>query len=98
MLLARAVSLASRLPASKRLLWRAWYELLAGRYRQPGWTFMNYGYRAPAGPPRALEPADEPDRSFIELYDAVVGGVALAGRDVLEVGCGRGGGALTRSP
>jgi SAM-dependent methyltransferase len=94
-LLARAVSLASRLPVSKRLLWRGWYQFLAGRYRQPGWTFMNYGYREPTSgaPPRALEPADEPDRSFIQLYDAVVGGVTLEGRDLLEVGCGRGGGA-----
>jgi ubiquinone/menaquinone biosynthesis C-methylase UbiE len=94
-LLARAVSLASRLPASKRLLWRGWYQFLAGRYRQPGWTFMNYGFRAPeaGAPPRALDPEDEPDRSFIQLYDAVAGAVSLAGREVLEVGCGRGGGA-----
>jgi SAM-dependent methyltransferase len=92
---ARVVSIANRLPASKRLLWRGWYQLLAGRYRQPSWTFMNYGYRPP-GPgdaPRPLDPADEPDRSFIQLYDAVAGAVSLAGRDVLEVGCGRGGGA-----
>jgi ubiquinone/menaquinone biosynthesis C-methylase UbiE len=93
MWVARAVSLASRLPESKRWLWRVWYQFLAARYRQPSWTFMNYGYRAVGEPPRALEPADEPDRSFIQLYDAVAGAVPLAGRDVLEVGCGRGGGA-----
>ena len=93
MLLARAVSLASRLPASKRLLWRGWYQLLAGRYREPSWTFMNYGFRGPDSGARALEPADEPDRSFIELYDTVASAAPLAGRDVLEVGSGRGGGA-----
>jgi SAM-dependent methyltransferase len=93
MWLARAVSFASRRPGSKRLLWRGWYQFLAGRYRQPGWTFMNYGYRAPGGAPLALGAADEPDRSFAQLYDAVAGAVPLAGRDVLEVGCGRGGGA-----
>jgi SAM-dependent methyltransferase len=94
MFIARVVSLASRKPASKRWLWRVWYQFLAGRYPQPTWTFMNYGYRAlSAAPPRALEPVDEPDRSFIQLYDAVAGAVPLAGRDVLEVGCGRGGGA-----
>jgi SAM-dependent methyltransferase len=91
MLLARLVSLASRAPASKRLLWRGWYQFLASRYRQPGWTFMNYGYRADA--PLALAPEDEPDRSCIQLYDTVARAVPLAGRDVLEVGCGRGGGA-----
>jgi SAM-dependent methyltransferase len=90
-LIARVVSLAGRLPESKRLLWRGWYQLLAARYRQPAWTFMNYGYRG--GDAVALAPDDEPDRSFIQLYDAVARGAPLAGRDVLEVGCGRGGGA-----
>jgi SAM-dependent methyltransferase len=93
MWVARAVSLASRLPEPKRWLWRGWYQFLASRYRQPGWTFMNYGYRAEGAPPRALDAADEPDRSFIQLYDTVAGAVPLAGLDVLEVGCGRGGGA-----
>lgn len=90
-LIARVVSLAGRLPESKRLLWRGWYQFLAARYRQPGWTFMNYGYRDGATP--ELTPEDEPDRSFIQLYDTVARGAPLEGRDVLEVGCGRGGGA-----
>ncbi len=93
MLIARVVSLASRRPTSKRWLWRGWYQFLAGRYGEPSWTFMNYGFRAPDGPPLVLAPEDEPDRSFIQLYDTVAGAVPLAGRDVLEVGCGRGGGA-----
>jgi SAM-dependent methyltransferase len=94
MWLARFVALLQRRPASKRLLWRGWYQFLAARYRQPDWTFMNYGFRATDGTaPRALEPADEPDRSLIQLYDTVAGAVPLAGREVLEVGCGRGGGA-----
>ena len=93
MLIARLVALAHRSPASKRWLWRGWYQFLAARYRQRGWTFMNYGYRAADAAPRPLEPADEPDRSLIQLYDTVAGAAPLAGRDVLEVGCGRGGGA-----
>jgi SAM-dependent methyltransferase len=92
MLIARLVSLAGRLPESKRLLWRGWYQFLAARYRQPGWTFMNYGYRS-GDAEATLAPEDEPDRSFIQLYDAVARGAPLAGREVLEVGCGRGGGA-----
>ena len=93
MLLSRFVSLASRTARGKRLLWRAWYQFLALRYRDPGWTFMNYGYRSPEAIAPALAPADEPDRSFIQLYDAVARGAPLAGRELLEVGCGRGGGA-----
>jgi SAM-dependent methyltransferase len=92
-LLARLVDLASRTARGKRLLWRGWYEFLAARYRDPRWTFMNYGYRAGDGTAPALAPADEPDRSFIQLYDVVARGAPLAGRDLLEVGCGRGGGA-----
>ena len=49
--------------------------------------------------PRAREAApwldaeDEADRSCIQLYDVVARAAPLAGREVLEVGCGRGGGA-----
>ncbi|HEX4406429.1 MAG TPA: class I SAM-dependent methyltransferase, partial [Polyangia bacterium] len=93
MLIARLVSLASRRPTSKRLLWRGWYQFLAARYGAPGWTFMNYGFRAADTAPLALAPEDEPDRSFAQLYDTVAGAAPLAGREVLEVGCGRGGGA-----
>jgi SAM-dependent methyltransferase len=93
MLLTRLVSLLSRTTRGKRLLWRGWYQFLALRYRDPQWTFMNYGYRSPETPAAALDPADEPDRSCIQLYDIVAGAVPLVGRDLLEVGCGRGGGA-----
>ena len=99
MLLGRLVSLATRSATGKRLLWSTWYQFLAARYRDPRWTFMNYGYRYPrmanvgdaVGP--SLAPTDEPDRSCIQLYHVVAGAVPLGGREVLEVGSGRGGGA-----
>jgi SAM-dependent methyltransferase len=93
MLLARFVSFLSASARGRRLLWRGWYQFLAARYRDPRWTFMNYGYRSPEVPAPPLDPADEPDRSCIQLYDLVASGVPLAGRELLEVGCGRGGGA-----
>jgi ubiquinone/menaquinone biosynthesis C-methylase UbiE len=101
-LLARFVALATRTARGKRLLWRSWYQFLAARYPDPRWTFMNYGYRAPEdgdAAPLRLDAADEENRSFIQLYDLVARGAPVAGRDVLEVGCGRGGGAayLARS-
>ena len=61
----------------RQLAWRACYELLGARVKQPEWTFMNYGY-APvddAAPPLALDPADEPDRYGIQLYAHVLEGV-----------------------
>jgi ubiquinone/menaquinone biosynthesis C-methylase UbiE len=91
---ARLFSIAYRVPSFKRLLWRSWYDFLARRYRDRQWTFMNYGYRPPDGEtPLALAPEDEADRSCLQLYHLVAGAVDLAGREVLEVGSGRGGGA-----
>ncbi|GAA2724253.1 phthiotriol/phenolphthiotriol dimycocerosates methyltransferase [Cellulomonas aerilata] len=79
-----------------RLAWRLCYELLAAQVRRPEWRFMNYGLSPdaldPPGPAVALDPRDEPDRLCIQLYAHTVHGVPLEGRDVLEVGCGRGGG------
>ena len=93
-MLAHAVSIAYRVPLVKRLLWRAGYDFLSRRYRDQRWTFMNYGYRPPYGTaPLALATGDEPDRSCIQLYRLVAGAVELTGREVLEVGSGRGGGA-----
>ena len=77
----------------RQLAWRALYEVLAARVQRPEWAFMNYGYAVPPGaeaPP--LSPADEPDRLCIQLYDHVLRDADLRGADVLEVGCGRGGG------
>ncbi len=78
----------------RQLAWRALYEVLAVKVRKPEWAFMNYGYAAPPGTDGpALAPADEPDRLCIQLYDHVLGDTDLHGADVLEVGCGRGGGS-----
>ena len=78
----------------RQLAWRALYEALAVRVRRPEWAFMNYGYAVPPGTDGpALDPADEADRLCIQLYDHVLSGTDLRGADVLEVGCGRGGGS-----
>ena len=56
MLLERFVAFASRTARGKRLLWRGWYQFLAARYRDPRWTFMNYGYRSADTPAPPLDP------------------------------------------
>ena len=63
-------------------------------------VFLNWGYEdaPPMGIP--LEPADEPNRYPIQLYHCTATQSGeLAGKRVLEVGCGHGGGAsyLTRA-
>jgi ubiquinone/menaquinone biosynthesis C-methylase UbiE len=77
------------------MLWRWWYSKLARQIATEGWTFMNYGF-APADGTKvilSLEDRDEPDRLCIQLYELVAQPADLGGREVLEVGSGRGGGA-----
>ena len=56
--------------------------------------FINYGYapRDAAEPRLELRPEHEPVRFPAQLYFHVAGQVELAGREVLEVGSGQGGG------
>ena len=90
-----SVRSVNALRAVQQLAWRGCYEMMAGRLPRPEWAFMNYGFIADPAERDALrlEPSDEPDRLCIKLYDHVVGASELTGRDVLEVGSGRGGGA-----
>ncbi|MDX1483676.1 MAG: class I SAM-dependent methyltransferase [Alphaproteobacteria bacterium] len=82
--------------ARRRWLFRNLFELIArlsGNER--GWTFMNYGYAAFGGPdPRPdLTPEEEVQEVCCALYDRVASAVPIADKDVVEVSCGRGGGA-----
>ncbi|OBJ70927.1 phthiotriol/phenolphthiotriol dimycocerosates methyltransferase [Mycobacterium sp. 1274756.6] len=75
------------------------YPRLTRRLRDADLVFLNYGYQE--DPPMAvpLSDADEPNRLPIQLYHRVATQSDLAGKEVLEVGCGHGGGAsyLTRT-
>jgi ubiquinone/menaquinone biosynthesis C-methylase UbiE len=93
MLIRLAVFILEHSPLLRRLLWRWWYGRLAKRYQGGDWTFMNYGLAAAGGAALALDPGDEADRFCIQLYHRVASATELAGREVLEVGSGRGGGA-----
>ena len=55
---------------------------------------MNYGY-APIDEDMlvVLRPADEQYRFFMQLYYHTIKGIDISGMDLLEIGCGRGGGA-----
>ncbi len=94
MLIRLAMKLSALSPQFKRLLWRRWYQYLAG-YKIAEWRFMNYGYASLDAneEPLVLHPDDEANRYAIQLYCRVAVAVELQGREVLEVGCGRGGGS-----
>lgn len=79
-------------PKVQKWVWRSIYNLLSRFWRDADWRFMNYGYMA-LGDAFPLKPEDEPERTFIGLYQQAVAGLPVAGARVLEVGSGRGGGS-----
>jgi ubiquinone/menaquinone biosynthesis C-methylase UbiE len=80
-------------PGLGRVSVRAWYQHISRLDKQHNMTFMNYGFAGLDGaPPPALFAQDERDRYGIQLYHHLTSGIEMAGRDVLEVGSGRGGG------
>ncbi|MCK4689582.1 MAG: class I SAM-dependent methyltransferase [Candidatus Marinimicrobia bacterium] len=82
-------------PYLGRLIWRQWYQFLAGYYQRRDWLFMNYGY-APLDPQTEklnLKDDDESNRCCIQLYHHVASVVNLKDLNVLEVSSGRGGGS-----
>lgn len=82
-------------PPLRPPLWRWWYDTLARRDSEGALLFMNFGYAHVQDEvaPLELDSADEPFRYPIQLYHHVLQPLVLKGKDVLEVGCGRGGGA-----
>jgi len=72
-------------------MWRWWYQRLAKAKAWGEFGFMNYGFIDDDQP--TLEADDESDRLFIQLYHMNIRDVELNGKQVLEVGSGRGGGA-----
>lgn len=81
--------------ASSRLrqrLWRWVYNNIASRDKTGQFVFMNYGYEDAGSSKLLLKPEDEPFRYYIQLYHFVVNDIDLQDKDVMEVGCGRGGG------
>lgn len=77
----------------KQVFWKIWYQYLSSRIENDPVTFLNYGYWSPQGETIELQPEDEANRPAIQLYHYVASGTNLAGKDVLEVSCGHGGGA-----
>jgi ubiquinone/menaquinone biosynthesis C-methylase UbiE len=81
-------------------IFRYWYPMMTRRLGQKEDVFfLNWGYEEdpPMGLP--LDESDEPNRYSIQLYHQTATQADLAGKKVLEVSCGHGGGAsyLTRT-
>lgn len=86
---------ARRWPWFRRSTNRLFYQFLARLDTAGEVTLMNYGYvpSAPDEPEIPLDAADEKNRLCLQLYHYLASGVDLRGKDALEIGSGRGGGA-----
>lgn len=79
----------------RKPLWRFWHSLIISREKQGVvMTCMNYGYAGLETEKTIdLEPRDESERYGLQMYHQAASWVSLDGKEVLEVGSGRGGGA-----
>lgn len=83
-------------PRFKRFFWRPVYNFMARRFPHDFWQFMNYGYMPNPGSeemPPLLSPEFELQRYPLQMYHFLALKGPIEGKDVLEVGSGRGGGA-----
>lgn len=88
------ITLAHLSPGVKRFTWLRLYQYMARNYPTADWTFMNYGFQPGyKSETPVLDEEDECNRYFIQLYHYVATGANIEGKQVLEVGSGRGGGA-----
>ncbi len=80
-------------------IWRLWYPFITRKLKSEEVLFLNYAFEDDPPVNLELSPDDEPDRVCIQLYHHTATQVDIAGREVLEVSCGHGGGAswITRS-
>lgn len=72
-------------------LFQAWYWYVNKVDKSADILFMNYGFHHD-DEKTDLETIDEKNRYSIQLYDHLASAVDIVGKDIVEVGCGRGGG------
>lgn len=83
----------------RKTIWRLWYPYLTRRLQAEDVLFLNYAFESDPPDNIPLDSGDEPDRASIQLYHHVASQIDLAGKHVLEVSGGHGGGAswITRT-
>jgi ubiquinone/menaquinone biosynthesis C-methylase UbiE len=72
-------------------LFRIWYWYVNRVDKNAEILFMNYGY-SNSGLKVDLLPEEESNRYSIQLYHLLASSVDIGGKEIVEVGCGRGGG------
>ncbi len=75
----------------RNVFFKVWYWYISTVDKNAEVIFMNYGY-SKNNHNIDLEKDDEKNRYSAQLYNLVATGVDIKEKDILEVGCGRGGG------
>ncbi|MEA3495215.1 MAG: class I SAM-dependent methyltransferase [Bacteroidota bacterium] len=75
----------------KNVFFKVWYWYISTVDKNAEVIFMNYGY-SKNNHKIDLEKDDEKNRYSAQLYNLVATGIDIKGKNILEVGCGRGGG------
>ncbi len=71
---------------------KAFYDFIAEELPHPSFRFLNYGYAEPTSDGyRWMRAADRPYKYHLSLVRHVVRGIRFKGKNVLEIGAGRGG-------
>lgn len=75
----------------KNIFFRIWYWYISTVDKDAEVIFMNYGF-SKENYSLNLPRHHEKHRYSIQLYDFIASGTEIGGKDILEIGCGRGGG------
>src|SRR5688500_6999413 len=92
-MIGKIIFLFKRYAWFKRLNAKITYELLAKHIPAADWQFMNYGYVPDEREPALALPASQIQRYPLQMYHYLALKAPIEGKQVLEVGSGRGGGA-----
>lgn len=79
----------------KKNIWKIWYNSLTSNFVNLKITFLNYGYADLNSHAKQLDLRDSEQNEVYcaQLYHHVASFIPLNGLDVVEIGCGRGGGS-----
>ena len=81
----------SLFPSLKRFFWKFWYTRFSSKIKNPNLRFMNYGYFKKD---LIVDINDDINKYPTQLYHYLASQSEIGGKNVLEIGSGRGGGAF----
>lgn len=89
------IKLCVWIPSFRKITRKWMYQAMHHFLKQDEWTYMNYGYADLDGSKNltVLDRTDEGNRLSYQLYNHLAAEIELEGKEILEVGSGRGGGA-----